>query len=306
MSLASAVRSGAIAGPAALCAIALSAAVSVHGQQAPPPTRAAPGQSTLSGGKPTAPTSPWQPKRRKDGQPEIEGYYIGVGPEGSAGLTIEELAHPNGGPGVSKTVVVDPPDGRIPYLPWARTRRDEVKDSHLTPSPAQLDTRNRGWPDGVPRITYYTVNPFQILQPEGAVLILYEAQHEFRFIPLDGRPQIDPNVKLWMGSSRGHWEGTTLVVDVANVTDRVRFSVVGDFASPDVKITERWQWISRGKIKHSATFEDPNVYSRPWTVSKQLWQITEPHFEIMEYSGVEGDKDAHLMVDIPASNNQRR
>src|SRR6476660_7903607 len=92
--------------------------------------------------------------------------------------------------------------------------------------------------------------PFQIIQPENAVVFLYEAQHEFRYVPLDGRPQPDKGVKLWMGSSRGHWEGNTLVIDVTNNYDRVRFSVVGDFASDDLKVTERWKWIDRDTIEY--------------------------------------------------------
>jgi hypothetical protein len=241
------------------------------------------------------------PSKRADGQPDIEGYYQAIGGEGGAGTNLEPMAGMMGGSATSPGIIIDPPDGKVPYLPWARVRRDEVQKSHLKPNQAQVDTRNRGWPDGVPRINYYSVNPFQILQPNGAVLILYEAQHEFRFIPLDGRPQIDNGVKLWMGSSRGHWEGNTLVVEVRNINDRVRYSVSGDFASDEVKITERWNWIDVDTIRHSATFEDPKVYSRPFTVAKTIRRVKDKGFEIMEYSGVEGEKDAHLMVDIPAT-----
>ena len=254
-----------------------------------------------AGAAKAASTGPWQPAKRKDGQPDIEGYYQAIGGGGGAGTNMEPMAGMMGTSATSPGIVIDPPDGKIPYLPWARVRRDEVQRGHLTPTQAQVDTRNRGWPDGVPRINYYSVNPFQIVQSEGGVLILYEAQHEFRFIPLDGRPQPDSGVTMWMGSSRGHWEGTTLVVEVTNINDRVRFSVSGDFASDGVKITERWQWVDRDTIQHSATFEDPKVYARPFTVAKTIKRQLQKGFEIMEYAGVEGEKDAPLMVDIPAT-----
>lgn len=242
---------------------------------------------------------------RADGQPDVEGYWQAGGAGGGAGTNMEPMAGMMGTSAVSPGIVIDPPDGKIPYLPWARVRRDEVQKEHLSPNQAQVDTRNRGWPDGVPRINYYSVNPFQIIQPAGAVVILYEAQHEFRFIPLDGRPQIDDGVKLWMGSSRGRWEGNTLVVEVTNMNDRVRFSVSGDFASDDVKVTERWQFVDRDTIHHTATFEDPKVYTRPFTVAKTIKRVSQKGFELMEYSGVEGEKDAHLMVDIPATLEQK-
>jgi hypothetical protein len=243
----------------------------------------------------------WAPAKRADGQPDIAGIYQASGSGGGAGTNIEPMAGMMGTSATSPGIVIDPPDGLVPYLPWARVRRDEVQKHHLHPNQAQVDTRNRGWPDGVPRINYYSVNPFQILQPLGAVLILYEAQHEFRHIPLDGRPHIDDGVKLWMGSSRGRWDGNTLVVDVRNINDRVRFSVSGDFASDAVTVTERWQWTDQNTIQHSATFEDPKVYARPFTVAKTIRRINDRGFEIMEYSGVEGEKDVHLMVDIPAT-----
>lgn len=243
----------------------------------------------------------WTPARLKDGQPDIAGIYQAIGGGGGAGTNMEPMPGMMGTANVSPGIVIDPPDGQIPYLPWARVRRDEVRREHLTPNQAQVDSRNRGWPDGVPRINYYSVNPFQIVQTTGAVLVLYEAQHEFRYIPLDGRPQPDAPVKMWMGSSRGRWEGTTLVVEVTNINDRVRFSVSGDFASDEVKVTERWQWVDRDTIQHSATFEDPKVFTRPFTVAKTLKRQLQKGFEIMEYAGVEGEKDAHLMVDIPAT-----
>lgn len=249
------------------------------------------------------PVSTWKPPVRADGQPDVAGVYQGVQNEGGgAGSSLEPLPNSMNSGRTAPGMVRDPADGMVPYLPWARTRRNEVQDHHLTPNRAQVDTRNRGWPDGVPRINYYFVNPFQILQPRGAVVILYESQHEFRYIPLDGRPQIDEGVKLWMGSSRGRWEiGNTLVVEVSNISDRVRFSIAGDFASEDVKVTERWTWADADTIRHTATFVDPKVFSRPFTVGMTLKRVKDPGFELMEYSGVEGEKDQHLMVDIPAN-----
>ena len=253
------------------------------------------------------PVSKWQAPKRADGQPDIEGYWVAASNEGgSSGVNIEAMTGVMGNKRVTPGIVIDPPDKMIPYLPWARQRRDEMRDTTMiAPTPAMVDTRNRGWPDGVPRINYYFVNSFQILQPKGAVLILYEAQHEFRYIPLDKRPQIDEGVKMWMGSSRGRWEGNTLVVDVANINDRVRLSIAGDFASDKLKVTEYWTWIDKNTIKHRATFTDPNVYSRPWTVAMTINRVMEPGYELLEYSGVEGERDAHLMVDIPASKKDK-
>lgn len=247
----------------------------------------------------------WTPARLADGQPDITGYYNMEGFAGSGGLHIENtISVMNGKP--SKGIVLDPADGMIPYLPWARTRRDEVNASLASPNVAQVDTRNRGWPDGVPRINFYFVNPFQIIQSKGAVVFLYEAQHEFRYVPLDGRPQPDPAIQLWMGSSRGHWEGNTLVVKATNHSDRVRLSVAGDFASPGLTVTERWTWLDHDTIDYTVTFEDPKVYTRPWTAGVHLKRVKDKGFELMEYSGVEGDKDAHLMVDIPATQGAGR
>ena len=278
-----------------LCGMVAISVASIAGQQGGRPMEPAAPARAGAAQKPTAP----QPSKRKDRQPDIAGFYQTSNTEGgSGGLNIEPLPNMMGTKRTSPGIVRDPPDGLIPYLPWARARRDEVLNNQAHPNAAVVDTRTRGWPDGVPRINFYYVNPFQILQTDGAVIFLYEAQHEFRYVPLDGRPHADNAVKLWMGSSRGRWEGSTLVVDVRNISDRVRFSVMGDFASDELKVTERWTWIDRNTVNYSATLEDPKVFSRPWTAGMTIRRITEPGYELMEYSGVEGDRDAHLQVDI--------
>ncbi len=252
------------------------------------------------------PTSAWKAPRTPDGQPDVQGVWQATAADGgSFGINIEPMTGVMGRSSVTPGIVLDPPDKMIPYLPWARARRDEMRDASQTgPNPAMVDTRTRGWPEGPPRINYYGVPgaAFQIIQQPNAVLILYEVQHEFRYIPLDGRPQPDQTIKLFMGSSRGHWEGNTLVVDVANMNDRYRLSIAGDFASDKLRMTEYWTWIDRDTIKHRTTFTDPQVYTRPWTVGGTIKRIQDPNYELLEYSGVEGDKDSHFMVDIPDKN----
>jgi len=230
-----------------------------------------------------APQGPWPKKMLNDGQPDVQGIWDPLVSLGCfAGL----------GPGC----ITDPPDRKIPYLPWALKRKMEAAVGTLTPNAAQMDTRTRAWPDGVPRLNYYT--ELQVLQPPGAVVILYDVHHEFRYIPLDSRPHLDDGIGLWMGSSRGHWEGTTLVVEVRNLSDRMRFSLGGDFASDELTVTERWDFVNENTLQLSATLTDPKVYSQPWTVSSKLSRDEDPTWEIMEYAGIEGERDAALMLEI--------
>ncbi|MBM3778162.1 MAG: hypothetical protein FJW23_07965 [Acidimicrobiia bacterium] len=223
------------------------------------------------------------PKRLKDGQPDVQGIWDPLGSLGCFG-------------GLGPGCIVDPPDRQIPYLPWAAARKKEAAAGTLKPNRAQMDTRTRAWPDGVPRQNYY--HELQILQPPGAVVILYDAQHEFRYIPLDSRRPLDDGIALWMGSSRGRWEGTTLVVEVRNLSDRMRLSLSGDFASDDLTVTERWEFVDKDTLQLSATLTDPKVYSQPWTVRSKLTRHEDPTFELMEYAGVEGERDADLMMEI--------
>src|SRR5262249_42663514 len=186
--------------------------------------------------------------------------------------------------------VIDPPDGILPYQPWAFERRNEVMRHHHKPQRWQIDPETLAWPDGLPRIHVYSssyAGPWQVMQGPGFVLFLYETQHEFRYVPLDGRPQPGKDIKLWMGSSRGHWEGNTLVIETTNNNDSTRFSIVGDFHSDDMKVTERFTYVNKGSLEYRATVDDPTVFTRPWTI--ELPNMRVPNEEVMDFAGVEGE-----------------
>jgi hypothetical protein len=282
-------------------AIAFGIALSAFSQSPLWAQQASPDREAKPAAAPATPPRPWPP-RLKDGQPNVQGVWDPTQGRGGGSVCGGTYLEPTTVVrGTTTTVtpgcVIDPSDGLIPYQPWARARRDEVKERYLKPNAAQVDTRTRGWPDGLPRQNYY--HAFQILQPPGAVVILYEVQHEFRYIPLDGRPHTGSGIKSWLGSSRGRWEGNTLIVDVTNISGRVRMSSVGDFASDEVRMTERWHFVDVDTLELTVTIDDPNVFTRPWTVSKKIAREKDRTFEIMEYAGVEGDRDGTLMVEIP-------
>jgi hypothetical protein len=237
---------------------------------------------------------------RTNGHPDLQGLWA----NGTAifSLNIEPPSHLQkygaplaaGALGASRTIVIEPPDGILPLQPWALERRNKVMAEYRAPSPALMDPQTRGWPDGVPRLHYYgTCNssmggPIQIMQPPGSVVFLYEVQHEFRIVPLDGRPRPGTDIKLWMGSSHGRWEGDTLVIDVTNHNDATRFDVVGNFHSDDMRVTERWTLENKDTLQYRATIDDPRVYTKPWTLAVTHKRCP-AGTEIMEYAGVEGD-----------------
>jgi hypothetical protein len=102
------------------------------------------------------------------------------------------------------------------------------------------------------------------------VILEHEGGHVYQIIPLDGRPHAGANVKLWMGDSRGLWEGNTLVIDVTNNNSKGRLSRAGDFASDKVHNTVRIQFLDAHTARYEAVFDDPTVYTRPWTFGFDL------------------------------------
>jgi len=256
-----------------------------------------------AGQTPTAPEETWNPPRTSDGQPDIQGFWGNQGRR-LATYNIEAAADErhvlfSGNPTDDRSLVVDPPDGKIPYQPWARARRQDVFDNHTNPTTWEhVDTHTRCFLSGIPRMFYQ--GTVQILQMPGSVVMLQEFNHAYRVIPLDGRPHIPGNLKLWMGDSRGRWEGNTLVVDVTNSNDKTRLDIVGDFHSDAVHISERFTFADPDTIRYEATFDDPQVYTRPFTMAVRLGRVVRGEeaktYELMEEACREGERNIPLML----------
>jgi hypothetical protein len=137
----------------------------------------------------------------------------------------------------------------------------------------------------------------RILQFPTHIVLLHEFGHHYRVIYLDGRPHVPDKLKLWMGDSRGRWEGNTLVVDVTNHNDRTWFDIVGSFHSDAMRITERWTFAGADRIDYVATIDDPKVYTKPWKLRVQLGR-NKPE-EQYESAICEGNKAVHVAFDIP-------
>jgi hypothetical protein len=192
------------------------------------------------------------------------------------------------------SLVVDPPDGRVPLKPEAEQKRDvnlTNADSFETMSPwDRCITRGPGgmFPAG------YN-NAYQILQTPGYVVIVYEMIHEARIIPLDGRPHVNQGVRQWTGDSRGRWEGRTLVVETTNfngkgwiATNAASGRIRGVPHSEALHLVERFTRVDADTISYDITIEDPRVYTRSWKVSIPLSR--DENYQMFEYACHEGNR----------------
>lgn len=169
--------------------------------------------------------------------------------------------------------------GEIPYLPAARTIRDQNREESITRDPAI-----KCYLPGVPRATYMPF-PFQIFQSESAFFITYEFAGADRNVYLQdpGPAQVDS----WMGQSVGHWEGDTFVVEVAGFTGQAWFDRAGNHHSYAMTVEERYTMIDRDHIMYEATMTDPNTFSRPWTIQLPLYRNIEDGARIGVFKCVE-------------------
>ena len=167
----------------------------------------------------------------------------------------------------------------IPYLPQALSLRDDNRENWLT-----RDPEIKCYLPGVPRATYMPF-PFQIFQSESAFFITYEYAGADRNIYLEdpGPPQVDS----WMGQSVGHWEGDTFVVEVTGFNGQAWFDRAGNHASWQLRVVERYTMTSPDHILYEATMEDPNTFSRPWTISLPLYRHINPDARIGVFKCVE-------------------
>jgi hypothetical protein len=170
--------------------------------------------------------------------------------------------------------VVDPPDGRIPPLTAAGAQRasGRVRSSFVGgpfDGPEDLNYLERCITKGVPgaMIPSMYSNNYEILQAPGLVAIRYELLHEMRLIPLDGRPHLGAKIRQHLGDSRGHFEGTTLVVETTNLKQA---SAYRNADASTLRVVERFTPRSPDVLEWRATLEDPNTWTRPWTLAMDL------------------------------------
>jgi hypothetical protein len=128
-------------------------------------------------------------------------------------------------------------------------------------------------------------NGARILQTPNAVIISYEMVHDTRIIPLDGRPPLAPSIRQYMGDSRGHWEGNTLVIVSSNFTDKT--SIAGVRHSEELRLTERLTRVDPVMIDYEIRVDDPLTWERPWTVRMTITQ--QPGYQLFEYACHEGN-----------------
>jgi hypothetical protein len=188
------------------------------------------------------------------------------------------------------SLVIDTPDHKIPYQPWALEFRKGIVDRFISPLASCL-------PPGIPR-DIVAPAAHQIVQAPGYVMHLLEYSHSYRVIPTGGEGHVSGNVKLWQGNSRGRWEGNTLVVDVTNLNGLAWLDNAGNFASDALHVVERFTMIDRDTIHWEGRIEDPKVYTRPWTMVSALTRNKETGFEIWEQACHEGNRSVRDQLDL--------
>jgi hypothetical protein len=228
--------------------------------------------ATLALGACARDEAPFSPPRLWDGTtPDFRGIWQ---VRDTAYVNLE--GHPGEGDiAASPGIVVDPPDGKVPYTAEALARRQENYRTRTTADPSI-----RCYQAGVPRATYLAT-PLQILQSPGNFAIVYEENHAFRVFHPEERPHFDAT-NWWMGDTRYRWDGDTLVADVVALTDQLWLDQAGNFHSTAVHIIERYRMTGPDTLEYEARIEDPEVYTRPWTLRTVLHRVTEPGARIIE------------------------
>ena len=172
--------------------------------------------------------------------------------------------------------------GDIPYLPEALARREENRAGW----PA-TDPEAKCYMAGIPRATYMPY-PFQIVQGEGDTIVFaYSYANANRPVFMNPADHVIAPVDSWMGRSNGHWEGDTLVIEVNSTIDQTWFDRAGNHHSPAMIVTERYTLINDNAMQYEATIDDPETFSRPWTIRMPLYRRMEANARVLEFNCVE-------------------
>ncbi len=180
------------------------------------------------------------------------------------------------------SLVIDPPDGRVPPLTPEGQARATARAARGYDSWEDRSLWERCITRGLPMIPGPYNNNYQIFQTPEYVAILHEMIHDARIIPLDRRPHVGQNIRQWFGDSRGRWEGDTLVVDTTNFTDKVSYRGSTD----GLHLIERFTRTDAGTVKYEFTIDDPTTFTKTWKAAIPMARTEE---QIYEYACHEGN-----------------
>jgi hypothetical protein len=247
--------------------------------------RGAGGRGGKGGGRGPQLPPPGPTPRAADGHPDLSGYW-NAGNNGGAVFEVQKHSARSQSLPAGNGAIVDPPDGLIPYQPWAAEKAKDNFDHHLADEP-ELHCYESGLPNQM-----YRQFGFQILQPAGYVVMNWEFMHAYRIIPTDNRPHVLPaSTHLFQGDSVGHWEGDTFVADTTNFNDRTWLDSAGNLHTDQMHVVERFTMVNDRTINYEATIEDPKAYTKPWKVAFTFNRNMQPNYETMEFACIEGNDD---------------
>ena len=197
------------------------------------------------------------------------------------------------------SLVVDPPDGRLPPLtPAAQERQAAMAEARRgvgghQPTPGGwLDDLGSnglqvrcilGFNSGPPMTPGGYNNNVQLIQTPEQVVILNEMNHNARIVPLDGRPHLRPALRQWVGDSRGRWDGETLVVETTNFLRETSF--MRGASSPNLHLVERFTRVDADTLLYDVTVDDPATWTKPWTYAVPMKRNPDPIYEYACYEG---------------------
>jgi len=195
------------------------------------------------------------------------------------------------------SLIVDPADGRLPPLTAEGTARQQAvaaRAGRLAESARDFNLPNRCIVFGVPDLFAAYMSVYRIVSTPDAVVIVMEKIHDTRIIPVDNRPHVGAAIRQYMGDSRGHWDGDTLVVETTNFHPNGNpMGGLFNRASANMKLTERFHRVSEDTLEYTFTVDDPTVWTRPWTAMIP-WQRSSA--DVLEYACHEGNYSLRGML----------
>jgi hypothetical protein len=218
-----------------------------------------------------------------NGKPDLNGLWA---PRFNAAI-FEVQEHPKAKLGIApgKGAIVDPADGMIPYKPEALAKAQDLGTNHMFEEPEA-----HCFMSGVPHSAYQQF-AFQLSETPDYFVVTFEYAHSYRIIPLNARPHLSGNIKLFMGDSVGRWDGDTLVIDTTNQNGKTWFDMAGNFTTPNMHVVERITMADSNNIDYEATIEDPTIYTQPWKIKGTWGRNLLPNYEQMEFACIEGNQD---------------